>query len=133
MYNKVEHIEENGFDYGSRHVYYNGTIANWCKIKFDSQSANPAYQGYLYLNNGNGYEIVSKIVIPDEVTIIGKYQFAYIHNVNEIYIHENVTEIGYNAFWCPNWPQIYCEAESKPNGWDSNWYENAYVNWDCTF
>jgi len=133
MYNKVEHVEESGFGYGSKCVYYNGTIADWCKIKFDSESSNPAYQGYLYLNNGTEYEMVSKIVIPDEVTIIGKYQFAYIHNVNEIYIHENVTEIGYNAFWCPSWPQIYCEAESKPNGWDSNWYENAYVNWDCTF
>ena len=47
-------------------------ISAWCKILFDNYSANPLYYAHnLYLNN----ELVTELVIPEEVTSIGNHAF----------------------------------------------------------
>ena len=96
---------------------------------------------------------LTSIVIPDSVTSIGHYAFYYCSSLTSVTIGNSVTSIGYSAFsWCRNltsifipdsvtsirWDAfencdsltIYCEAESKPNGWDSSWnYSNRPVVW----
>ncbi|MBQ9118220.1 MAG: hypothetical protein IJY11_03350 [Clostridia bacterium] len=49
---------------------------------------------------------MTEIVIPDSVTSINKYAFGECDNLT-----------------------IYCEATSKPIGWDSDWNYNCPTYW----
>ena len=81
-------------------VYYEGTIEDWCNIKFSYFSSNPMrYAKHFYmLNSNNEYEEVTSIEIPDTLTIIGDYQFYGFNNVTSITIPNSVTAIGNGAF-----------------------------------
>ena len=69
-------------------------IAKWCAIEFDANPANPLYYAHnLYLNG----ELVTKLVIPDSVTTIGKYAFCGC-SLTSVTIGNGVTEIGDQAF-----------------------------------
>ena len=63
---------------------------------------------------------LSKIIIPSSVTSIGKYAFSGCSNLASVEIPSSVLSIGKNAFNCSK-IKIYCEAPSKPDGWDSEW------------
>ena len=77
----------------------------------------------------NCYSLES-IVIPNSVTTIGYNAFAYCNSLESIVIPNSVTEIGEDAFANCYSLTIYCEAESKPSGWDYNWnYSNRPVEW----
>lgn len=93
----------------------------------------------------NGCSSLSSIVIPYGVTTISSYAFRYCESLKEVkipasvtsigdgafyscdvldrvYIPESVTDMGSNVFaYCNSKITIYCEAESKPNKWNSNW------------
>ncbi len=73
---------------------------------------------------------LKSIEIPDSVTSIACGAFYYCGSLTSIVIPSSVTEIGFDAFTgCYNLT-IYCEAESQPSGWDSNWnYSNRPVVW----
>lgn len=76
-------------------VYYEGTIADWCKIQFGSPYANPMmYATQFYIQ---GKEI-TEIEIPDEVTEIGAYQFIGFKAMTKMVIPNQVTTIGRGAF-----------------------------------
>ena len=119
-------------------------IASWCAIDFSNYYANPLfYAKNLYLNN----ELVTDLVIPSSVTSIGENAFVGCSSLKSLEIPSSVTSIGFQAFWgcssltsivipssvtsignyafskCSNLI-IYCEAESKPKGWYSNWNNN---------
>ncbi|MBR2611631.1 MAG: hypothetical protein IKC72_01055 [Clostridia bacterium] len=52
--------------------------------------------------------------------------------MSEIIIPECVTSIGSSAFSGCTSLTIYCEAVSKPSGWNSDWnYSNRPVVWAC--
>ena len=65
---------------------------------------------------------LQSIVIPNSITYIYSYAFSGT-NLESIIIPLSVTEIASNAF--PNQWQftgtIYCEAASKPDGWNDYW------------
>ena len=69
---------------------------------------------------------LTNIVIGDNVTSIGYHAFANCDSLTSILIPINVTSIGNHAFLINNKVTIYCEAVSKPEGWDDNW--NTYNN-----
>ena len=67
---------------------------------------------------------LTSIVIPNSVTSIGNSVFSACSKLTSVVIPNSVISIGYEAFSnCPSLT-IYCEAESKPSGWVSNW--NCY-------
>ncbi len=81
-------------------VYCNGTIENWCNIKFESYESNPmSYATHFYMKNSNNeYEEVTKLVIPNTITSISDYGFRNFTAVKEVIIPESVTTIGECAF-----------------------------------
>ena len=81
-------------------VVYIDDMSAWCKIEFDHDSANPLYGAEdLYLNG----ELVTDLVIPDDVTEIGNYAFYNCKSLTSVTIGGNVTSVGSYAFaWCDN-------------------------------
>lgn len=84
---------------GLKGVYITDLTA-WCNIVFGNQESNPVYFAKnLYLNN----EIVKNLVIPNTITEIKSYAFAYCSALKSITIPDSVTSIGNMAFWgCTN-------------------------------
>ena len=75
---------------------------------------------------------LTSITIPDSVTSIGSYAFENCTSLTSITIPDSVTSIGSYAFINCTLPIIYCEAESKPIGWNYQWNYSSYpVVWDC--
>ncbi|MDE5592740.1 MAG: leucine-rich repeat domain-containing protein [Clostridiales bacterium] len=49
-------------------------------------------------NSFNGNTTVTKVTIPDSVTVIGSSTFAHTVNLTEVVFPDNLTELGVNAF-----------------------------------
>ena len=80
----------------------------------------------------NGCTNLEAVTINDnsKLTTIGSYAFSGCSSLTSIYIPDSVTTIkGYAFNNCSNLI-IYCEAASKPSGWNSNWNSsNKKVVW----
>ena|GEM_PF-1839722 len=73
---------------------------------------------------------LTSIEIPDSVTSIGYQAFCGCNNLTSIVIPDSVTSIGDQAFRDCDGLTIYCEAESQPDNWASDWnYSNRPVVW----
>ena len=73
---------------------------------------------------------LTSVTIGDSVKGIGEYAFYDCDSLTSIVIPDSVTSIGNYAFAHCNSLTIYCEAESKPSGWDSFWKSsNCPVVW----
>ena len=80
----------------------------------------------------DGCTSLTSITIPDSVTSIGELAFNNCTSLTSISIPDSVTSIIWYAFENCTSLTIYCEAASKPNGWNTNWnYSNCPVVWDC--
>ncbi|HIV00372.1 MAG TPA: leucine-rich repeat protein [Candidatus Stercoripulliclostridium merdipullorum] len=67
-----------------------------------------------------------------QLTSIGSSAFYNCRGLTSIEIPSGVTSIGDNAFDGCDGLTIYCEATSKPSGWDTDWNKsNCTVVWDC--
>lgn len=102
------------------------------------------------IGNGAFYQCsaLEEIVIPDNVTTIGDEAFRYCQavtiltlgkkvktigsgtfiniDITSVIIPDNVTAIDSYAF-SDSRLAIYCEAASKPAGWDENWHGNSVI------
>ena len=81
---------------GMESVYYTGDIASWCNISFADEFSSPmVYASSLYLDN----QLLSgSLIIPDSVTEIKDYAFAYCDSLTSVTIPDSVTSIGSYAF-----------------------------------
>ena len=99
-----------------------------------TESGNGLYLGnaanqYLWLMGVKSKDIES-CTINTAAKYIHSNAFEYCVNLYSLKIPDNITYVGYNAFGNCNLT-IYCEAASKPSGWDSEWnYSSLPVVWD---
>ena len=73
---------------------------------------------------------IETIVLPQNLTEIGTKAF-YITDLKEIFIPKSVTYIGEAAFvtFTLNQLNVYCEVDSKPEGWHDDWaHDNYYID-----
>ena len=72
---------------------------------------------------------LTSITIPNSVTSIEYQAFSGCSSLTSITIPNSVENVGSSAFsGCSNLKTIYCEAESKPSGWDGGWQYTCYAN-----
>ena len=78
-------------------IYYNGSINDWLAISFEVE-ANPIRfaSSFYYLENDN-YIKLSDLIISDDITKIGSYQFYGYKGLKSV-LMKNVEEIGNDAF-----------------------------------
>ncbi|GEM_PF-5086790 len=105
--------------------------ATKCLVRGNYNSVIPDDGSILGFDDGafEGCDKLASIAIPDGVRYIGEGSFADCTELTEVYIPASVN-VGWKAFvGCTNLKDIYCEVESKPEGWDDGWNENATVHW----
>ena len=68
----------------------------------------------------NCYELTN-VTIPSSVTSIDMHAFGDCKKLESIIIPSSVTNISKNAFYENENLTVYCEATSKPDGWDDEW------------
>ena len=74
---------------------YISDLSAWCKIDFEDGAANPLWYAHnLYLNGA----LVTDLIIPDDVTSIGKCAFSGCSSLTSVTIPDGVTSIGDWAF-----------------------------------
>lgn len=64
---------------------------------------------------------LTSVALGNGVTSIGNNAFVGCSGLTSIAIPNSVTSIGASAFFGCDGLTIYCEAESKPDGWESGW------------
>ncbi|MBR3613538.1 MAG: leucine-rich repeat domain-containing protein [Bacteroidaceae bacterium] len=103
--NSVTTIQDNAFNgcSGLTAVHISD-LAAWCGIDFGNYEANPLYRGHnLYLNG----ELVTNLVIPNDVKTIKDHTFAGGVCFTDVTIHSGVTSIGVYGFLdCPGLSEV---------------------------
>ncbi len=86
-------------------------LTAWCKIEFGSYSSNPTYYAHkLYLNG----EEITNLVIPYDVTTIGKHTFNGCSRLKTVTLHNSIAAIGDGAFsGCSTLASVYITDLSK--------------------
>ena len=91
----INSIGEDAFEYSHIRKVYINDLASWCNIEFGNKSSNPLnFAGNLYLNS----ELVTELVIPDNVTSISNYTFNDCQSLTRVVIGDSVISIGDYAF-----------------------------------
>ena len=71
------------------------SLSAWCMIDFANNKANPLFHAHnLYLNN----ELLTNLVIPNDITEIKKYAFILCYPLENVTVPEGVTTIDSFAF-----------------------------------
>ena len=76
-------------------------------------------------------DYLTSITIPNSVILICDGAFNNCLKLTSIAMPNSVISIGCDSFdHCTNLKDIYCEVESKPEGWSNDWNKsNATVHW----
>lgn len=98
----ISSIGENAFQGCSslKEFYFKGTIEDWCKVKFTSETSQPKYyaSNVFMLDENDEYYEFEELVLPDSVTEVGNYQFYNFSSLKSVVIPNTVTRIGKNSF-----------------------------------
>ena len=74
---------------------YEGTLAEWCAITFETSTSNPTYYSRGLTIGG---ELIVNLIIPEGVTSIGAFAFCRCSTIRTVSIPVDVTVIGEGAF-----------------------------------
>ena len=76
---------------------------------------------------------LTSVTIPNSVTSIGDFAFGDCRGLTSVTIPNSVKRIDNDAFYNCNKATFYCEAESKPENWESSWTNRSsdYIKWSC--
>ena len=115
----ITEIEKNAF-YQSEKLsqIHIPDLATWLRLDLNSQ-----IKGNLYIDG----EMLTRVVIPDTVTVIGKNAFAYCTGITELVLHPGVREIKNNAFLCCNLKRIELNEGLTTIGRDAFTGNSAYT------
>lgn len=70
-------------------------LSAWCRIDFDDDSANPVHFAHnLYLNG----ELVTDLIIPDDITEVKDYAFYGCSGLTSIVLGDGIEEFGGNSY-----------------------------------
>ena len=115
--NGVTTIGEDAFDCFFLTSVYIKSLKAWCDINFNNQHANPLNEAENLYLNGN---LVTDLIIPDDVTNIGNYAFCNYDGLTSVSIGNGVTNIGNYAFYCcDNLATITMGNSVTSIGWNS--------------
>lgn len=121
-------------------VYYNGTIIDWCSIKFSNEYSNPMHYGiHFYMHDiNNDYKEITDINLSN-IEIIGNYQFCGFENIKKIEIDNSAIIIGEYAFYnCTSLESIKLSKNIKSinlmaflncTSLDKVFYDGSIDNW----
>lgn len=99
--------------YALIHVYYGGTLAQWCTIDFAEENSNPIQLSKLLMIND---QFIMTLDIPEGVTSIKKYAFYKGENFVSLTIPSTVTTIGDKAFnYCTGLQKIVVNCTTPPD------------------
>ena len=102
---------------------YTGDVAGWCNINFDGVVANPMFYSHnFYIND----QEIKDLVIPNSVTSIGQYTFAYCSSLTSVTIPNSVTSIGNGAFLRCSFIKDKFKNQSTLDG-EANNYWGAHI------
>ncbi len=80
---------------GINTVYYEGNLEDWLDVEFSNSTSNPLNRGAdLYIDG----EIVKDLVIPSNISEIGRYAFFGCKSMRSLELREGVERIGSYAF-----------------------------------
>ncbi len=109
-------------------------IKAWCAVDFANRYGNPLHYAHnLYLND----KLVTDLVIPNSVTSIGAFAFAYCDSITSVTIPESVTSVEEDSFaFCNNVTSVYikdikawCAIDFQDNDSNPLYYaKNLYLN-----
>ncbi|MDE6740800.1 MAG: leucine-rich repeat domain-containing protein, partial [Muribaculaceae bacterium] len=109
-------------------------LEDWVNSKFETMVSNPITAGTKFYLDGDlltsfelpeglieigancfsEYGCVTDVVIPESISTIEDYAFAYCDNLEEVYIGSHVGSIGKKAFNCPDIKTIVSKAAVPP-------------------
>ena len=76
---------------------------------------------------------LEEIILPEGVERLDYGCFNECKNLKKVFIPKSVSEVEKDIFEKSGHLTIYCEAESKPEGWNEHWNsDNRPVVWGCT-
>lgn len=110
-----------------------GSLEEWCNIQFTTSESNPLTGAErLYLNG----ELITELIIPENITSIGNYAFNYNTRITSIIIPADLTSIGDEAFvGCENlktvinYSDLSIEVGSTSHGYVA-YYADRVINTD---
>ena len=113
------------------YIYYSGDIAGWCGIGGLANLTGRELSSYSSPVNRLfiGGKEITELSVPSGVTSIASGAFGNCPALLKVTIPESVTVMGSGVFR-GNTFAIYCEAPSKPDGWEDDWNYYCIVVWD---
>lgn len=101
-------IDDGAFSNTKIKNIYVDSVEIWCNVEFDYKESNPMMVGNakVFFKNGNDYEELEEIIVPEGITYIEDYQFANF-NMKKVVLPNSLEEIYDYAFYnCPNLKEI---------------------------
>lgn len=83
-------------------VSYDGTVSDWCKITFNNAYSNPMNYATSFTFVQEEEQITDTLTIPSDITNVLKWSFYGFKGVTKIIVPINVTSVGKGAFACPD-------------------------------